>query len=174
MSKKTYIYTTSEEDLKAAAKVHRLLPSARFLIIGRGTLGMTLQQDIERLGLQGKAFLTPYCHDMPKVMNTINCLVHPAIGTESFGLVLLEAFACGRPVIASELDGIPEAFQVVGQGELVPPENVDALAAAMERVYKNGSDLPIGERETMHRRVEECASLPVLARRTLELYQTLL
>jgi len=162
------------EFLKAAAKVHRLLPNARFLIIGRGTLGMTLQQDIERLGLQGKAFLTPYCHDMPKVMSTINCLVHPAIGTESFGLVLLEAFACGRPVIASKLDGIPEAFRIVGQGELVPPENVDALAAAMERVYKKGLDLPIGEREAMHRRVEESASLPVLARRTLELYQTLL
>ncbi len=64
-------------------------------------------------------------------MNAIDCLVHPQIGTEAFGLVVLEAFACGKPVIASALDGIPEAFAVANFGQLVKPESVEELAGAM-------------------------------------------
>ena len=121
------------EFLKAAAMMHKQAPEARFLIIGRGNMADILRGDIERLGLAGKAWLTPYCHDMPQAMNAIDCLVHPQIGTEAFGLVVCEAFACGRPVIASALDGIPEAFSAAGYGELVPPEDIPALAAAMRR-----------------------------------------
>ena len=64
-------------------------------------------------------------------MNALDCLVHPQVGTEAFGAVLLEAFACGKPVIASALDGITEAFAAGQQGRLVQPEKVKELAAAL-------------------------------------------
>src|SRR5579862_8232830 len=117
------------EFLSAAARVQTKLPRARFLIIGRGSLKLRLEQDIAELGLIGKAWLTPYCRDMPVAMNALDCLVHPQVGTEAFPGVLLEAFACGKPIIASALDGIPEGFDVGQQGRLVPAENIDALAA---------------------------------------------
>ena len=63
-------------------------------------------------------------------MNAIDCLVHPQIGTEALGLVICEAHACGKPVIASALDGIPEAFRAGNYGRLVPPEDIAALADA--------------------------------------------
>ena len=119
------------EFLAAAARIHENLPHARFLVIGRGSMADILQADIARLGLAGKAWLTGHVSDMPKVMNAIDCLVHPQIGTESFGLVVCEAHACGKPVIASALDGIPEAFAAGHYGRLVPPEDIEALAGAM-------------------------------------------
>jgi len=161
------------EFLQAAARIRAQIPQARFLIIGRGTLAEILQSDIARLGLTGQARLTPYVTDMPRAMNAINCLVHPQIGTEAFPGVVCEAFACGKPVIASALDGIPEAFALGGCGELVPPENVPGLAAAiLERAR-----LPLpsaAERMRLHRRVAERVSLETHARRVERLYRQLL
>jgi glycosyltransferase involved in cell wall biosynthesis len=119
------------EFLLAAAQVHEQIPHGRFLIVGRGNMKELLKADILKLGLRGKAWLTPYATDMPSAMNALDCLVHSQIGTEAFGLVLLEAFACGKPVIATALDGIPEAFTMGNLGRLVRPEDVPALARAM-------------------------------------------
>lgn len=119
------------EFLQAAAKVHRQIPLTRFLIIGRGNMGDALRAEIDRLGLKDKAWLTPYCTDMPQAMNALDCLIHSQIGTEAMPGVVCEANACGRPVIASDLDGIPEALAIGGYGKLVRPGSVDELAAAM-------------------------------------------
>lgn len=160
------------EFLQAAARIHAQVPAARFLILGRGNMADLLRRDIARLGLAGKASLPPYCTDMPAAMNAVDCLVHSQVGTEAFPGVVLEAFACGKPVIASDLDGIPEAFGIGGAGELVPPGNVAALAAALARVA-SAPRLDQGEREAMHRRVAEQCFLPVVAARVLDLYREL-
>ena len=125
------------EFLAAAARVHEEFPEARFLIIGRGNLADTLQGDITRLGLTGKAWLTPYCHEMPAAMNAIDCLVHSQVGTDAFPTVVLEALASGKPVIASALDGIPEQFRDSEHGLLVPPEDIPALAEAMRLMLQS-------------------------------------
>ena len=120
------------EFLEAAAQVHEQVPRARFLIIGRGDMASKLNEDIERLGLRGKAWLTPYCQDMPAAMNALNCLVHSQIGTEAMPGVVCEAQSCGRPVIGSDLDGIPEALAIAGVGRLVEPGSVSELAVALQ------------------------------------------
>jgi glycosyltransferase involved in cell wall biosynthesis len=161
------------EFLKAAAMIHKETPEARFLVIGRGNMADILRGDIERLGLADKARLAPYCDDMPRAMNAIDFLVHPQIGTEAFGLVVCEAFACGRPVIASALDGIPEAFAVGGYGQLVAPEDIPALAAAMQRQAKEPA-LDKAARMELHERVGRKFSLSVAAANVAELYRALL
>jgi glycosyltransferase involved in cell wall biosynthesis len=136
-------------------------------------MGDTLRADIERLGLAGKAWLTPYCQDMPKAMNAIDCLVHPQIGTEAFGLVLLEAFACGKPVIASALDGIPEAFEVGNFGQLVQPESVEELGAAMLK-WASTPALTAAQKNALHEKVTKDYSVIALAERMQKLYAELL
>ncbi|MDB6019875.1 MAG: rfaG [Pedosphaera sp.] len=160
------------EFLEAAARIHQQVPQARFLIVGRGNMGDVLRADIQRLGLVEKAWLTPYCADMPRAMNAIDCLVHPQIGTEALGLVVCEAFACGKPVIASELDGIPEAFAYGGCGELVRPEDVGALAAAMQRQASEPRPTEAARAE-LHRRVSDSFSLGAVAEKTRAFYQQL-
>jgi glycosyltransferase involved in cell wall biosynthesis len=160
------------EFLRAAAKVKEHLPDARFLIIGRGSLKETLERDITGLGLTGRAWLTAYCRDMPAAMNTLDCLVHPQVGTEAFPGVVLEAFACGKPIIASDLDGIPEGFAVGQQGRLVPAENIDALAEAMLAQARQRPLTP-GERQLLHQRVAERFCLDAHAQNVLSLYRRL-
>jgi glycosyltransferase involved in cell wall biosynthesis len=161
------------EFLQAAARVHAQIPRARFLIIGRGNMEQILRADIERLGLTGKAWLTPYCHDMRAGMNAIDCLVHFQVGTEAFGLVLLEAFACGKPVIASALDGIPEAFAVANFGQLIKPESIDELTAAM-RDWAGRPPLSAAEQAALHRKVEEHYSVLAFGERMLKFYRRMM
>jgi len=157
------------EFLRAAASIHKELPNAKFLIIGRGTLEATLRKDIEELGLTGKAWLTPYCHDMPAAMNALDCLVHPQVGTEAFCAVVIEAFACGRPVIASALDGIPEAFAAGNFGQLTTPESVNELADAMRKWFSQPAASQ-SERNAMHSKISSTFSTLAFARRMLQLY----
>lgn len=161
------------EFLKAAARIHPRLPDTRFLIIGRGNMREKLQAQIAGLGLNGLAWLTPYCNDMPAALNAIDCLVLPQVGTEALPGVICEAHACGRPVIASDLDGIPEAFAVGGWGQLIKPGSVEELVEAMA-LWARKPPLDMAERWKLHARVAERFSLERAARDLAELYRTLL
>lgn len=161
------------EFLAGAAKAVSKIPQAKFLIIGRGSMEPMLKQDIARLGLEGKAWLTGQVNNMPQVMNALDCLVHPQIGTEALGLVVCEAHACGKPVIASALDGIPEAFAAGGLGRLVEAENVEQLAEAMITQVAQPRPTP-AQAEAAHARVTNAFSLSLCAERTLHFYRSLL
>jgi len=157
------------EFLKAAALIQSRAPNARFLIIGRGSLEPILRADIKKLGLDQSAQLTGQCADMPRGMNAIDCLVHPQIGTEALALVVGEAHACGKPVIASDLDGIPEAFAIGNYGQLVPPESIDALAQAM-LFWTSQPRASMVERNALHTRVAKELSVASSVRQVSDLY----
>ena len=161
------------EFLQAAARIHEVVPQARFLLVGGGNMAKLLRSDIERLGLTGKAWLTPYCNDMPAAMNAFDCLVLPQVGTEALGLVVCEAHACGKPVIASALDGIPEAFHAGDYGQLVRPESIEDLAVAM-RAWAAHALKSETERRELHARIAERFSIPAAASRLAAVYESLL
>jgi glycosyltransferase involved in cell wall biosynthesis len=161
------------EFLRAAARIRSELPHARFLIVGRGNMAQALQNQIRELGLSDIARLTPYSYDMPAAMNALDCLVLPQVGTEAIPGVVIEAHACGKPVIASDLDGIPEAFRVGGYGELAPRGSIDALTAAMKR-WATAPALDLPARLALHERVALKFSLEQAARSLSGLYHQLL
>ncbi|MBL6751449.1 MAG: glycosyltransferase family 4 protein [Nevskia sp.] len=122
------------EFVEAAAQVHAQLPDTRFLIAGDGRLDVPVRALAAQLGIGDAVRLLPFRPDIAPVHHAADVLVHPATGSEALGLVIWEAMACGKPVIASRLDGIPEAFVEERHGLLVPPGDVPALAAAMLRL----------------------------------------
>ena len=160
------------EFLQAAARISTQKPEARFLIIGWGNMKEALQSDIEKLGLKGRAWLTGLCRDMPAGMNAMDCLVHPAVSTESWGSVICEAHACGKPVIASDLDGIPEAFGAGAHGDLVKPDSVEALADAMLQ-WAGRPALSESQRSELHAKVAARYSLERAAAALSEVYRSL-
>jgi glycosyltransferase involved in cell wall biosynthesis len=160
------------EFLAAAARVHKKIPHARFIIIGRGNMAGILESDIAKWDLAGKAWLAGYASDMPQVMNAIDCLVHCQVGTEALGLVVCEAHACGKPVIASALDGVPEAFGIGNHGQLVEPENIDQLAQAMAAQAVQARLSP-ADADALHARVQRVFSMERSAAEVLRLYRQL-
>ncbi len=128
------------EFLEAATRLRLGFPQARFAIIGQGSMESLLRERIAALDLRDVARMIPFTQEMPAVMNALDVLVHPAVGTEALGLVLWEAMACGKPVIASRLDGISEAFVEGEHGLLVPPGvRLRLGAAGRERVCQHFS-----------------------------------
>ena len=159
--------------LKAAQIVMRRLPHARFLIAGSGTMEDLLRDDIRHLGLEDRARLVGQQPDPLLLHHSLDCLVHPQIATEAFPSVVLEAHACGRPVIASELDGIPEAWAMGRLGQLVRPGDPSALAQSMIALSENPP--PTAEEQfAAHSRVAAQASLPVQAQRVADFYRRLM
>ncbi len=80
----------------------------------------------------------PYrSEDLPRILAGLDPLPPPALWEEAFGLTVREALAAGRPVIASRIGGLQDAFADGGAGRLVAPGSVDELAAALSEF---GSD----------------------------------
>ena len=113
-------------------------PSVQLLFVGAGPAKPALETQAARQGCAGRArFLENRpLEQLPEVMNGLDCLVLPSRTTdrwkEQFGRVLIEAGACGIPVIGSDSGAIPD---VVGDAGLVAPErNPRELAAAIEKL----------------------------------------
>lgn len=160
------------EFLEAAQRVSDGNPNARFVLVGKGGLEGELQSVIRQSNLSGKASMVGFREDMPALMSALDVLVHPTTGTEAFPLVVLEAFASGKPVIASDLDGIPEQITSGIHGLLVPRADVPALADAMERLSAD-PDLRQRMGQAGRARVESEFNRETLGRRVESLYRSL-
>ena len=98
---------------------------------GKGWLFEEIFAEVERLGLQERVAFPGFVadEDLPALYSAASVLAYPSL-YEGFGLPMLEAMACGTPVVASTAACLPE---VAGDAAwLVPPTEVEALAAALE------------------------------------------
>jgi len=118
--------------LNAFAQVQGKLSNAKLIMIGGGELETDLKQSAQIAGLEKKIIWVgkkPH-NEIPDWMNAADFLVLPSL-SEGFGLVLLEALACGTPVIASAVGGVPEILTAPELGIMVPPGDGEKLADAM-------------------------------------------
>ncbi|MBR8830939.1 MAG: D-inositol-3-phosphate glycosyltransferase [Chroococcopsis gigantea SAG 12.99] len=96
-----------------------------------------LQRQVKELGLESRVKFLDYVsyQDLPRYINQALALVYPSLW-EGFGLPLLEAMACGIPVITSNLSSLPEV--VGGAGILVNPHETKEITGAMAMIGKDG------------------------------------
>lgn len=125
-------YFKGVENLILAFKKISTNPDYRLWIVGQGNLEGYYQQVAKDLGLTDQVRFINNADTTEKLVqlyNQASVLVLPSINCgEAFGLVLLEAMACGTPVIASNLPGVRSVFHNGKQGLLVQPGNVNDLA----------------------------------------------
>jgi glycosyltransferase involved in cell wall biosynthesis len=123
------------ELVKAAPLVLEKYPDARFVIVGQGTgilkRGINVRNAIDRAGLGDKIIMAGYRWDTPNVYAACDMIVIASLRTEASPIVLREAFASGRPVIATKVGDIPEIVRHRENGLLVEPGNTQALASAI-------------------------------------------
>jgi len=122
--------------LDAAALVRRELPTAHVLIVGDGPLGPRLRAQAERLGLTEVVRFAGWRDDVPRLTHAADVFCLASLW-ESFGLVLAEAMSMSKPVVATDVDGIPEVVSHGRTGLLVPPRDPPALAAALLAVLRD-------------------------------------
>jgi glycosyltransferase involved in cell wall biosynthesis len=123
------------ELVKAAPLVLEQRPDARFVIVGQGTgilkRGINVRNAIDRAGLADKVLMAGYRWDTPDVYAACDMIVIASLRTEASPIVLREAFASGRPVIATKVGDIPEIVQHRKNGLLIEPADTQALATAV-------------------------------------------
>ncbi len=108
-------------------------PELQVLVFGQGPLLAELRADVAARGLEGVVHFAGFRHDLASWIGGLDMLVHPA-EMEGLGVSLLQAAAAGVPVITSRAGGLPEAVLDGVTGLLCPPADVDALAAAIDRL----------------------------------------
>jgi glycosyltransferase involved in cell wall biosynthesis len=110
--------------------------SIKLLIIGEGSLVEKLKEKAKKNNIFDNILFTGVRRDIPEILASIDIFVMPSTA-EGLPNSLLEAMAMGKPVVATEVGGIPELIKNGRSGLLVPPRNPEALATAIKDLITN-------------------------------------
>jgi len=127
--------------LKAYARLKRERADIRLIVVGPdGGMRAACERYVQQHGLEDVVFtgFVPY-EELPRYYKTADVYCAPNTGHESFGIVLLEAMAAGRPIVASNIGGFADVLEGGVEGLLVPPQDAEALAAAVDRLLSDGA-----------------------------------
>jgi len=119
--------------LEAYKRVKPEIPDSRLIVVGPGIrLRHKYEKRVRRSGLKDVVFVGYASYrDLPRYYKTADIVCCPAIGWESFGIVLIEAMAVGKPIVASNIKGYASVMSDGVEGLLVPPKNAEKLAEAL-------------------------------------------
>lgn len=159
--------------LNAYAQIRSGPETLPLVIAGDGEDRQTLESQTDRLGIRDRVLFLGSVGMPVKAYLYQNALyaAAPSRTWEAFGLVVLESFASGTPVIATKLAGLEDLIRPGETGLVVPPENVDALADAMRLLQKEPERT--GAMGDACRRFARDFAWGEVAKRHLELFETL-
>jgi L-malate glycosyltransferase len=155
--------------IDAAALVVRDVPDARFVVLGEGELRPALEHQVKSLHLEKHVVLPGFRVDVLALLKTFDVFVMSS-ETEGLGTSILDAMACGRPVVGTRTGGIPEVVEDGVTGRLVEPRDPPALAQAITALLK---DEPLRARMGAAglARVRERFTVDRMVEGTLRVYQ---
>jgi L-malate glycosyltransferase len=155
--------------VEAAARVLPEHPDARFIIAGEGELRASLEQQIRQHHLEKHVMLVGFRADILSLHKAFDLFAMSSV-TEGLGTSLLDAMACGKPIVATTAGGIPEVVVHEETGLLVPPRDPPAMAAAIARLLADpGLRRQMGEAGLA--RVRTHFSAETMVQNTLRVYQ---
>lgn len=158
--------------LRSAPQVLRQFPEARFWVIGDGAMRGELESLVRRLRISEFVTFLGWRADTALVTACIDLMVIPSL-REGFGRAALESLILGKPVIATQVGGLPELVTHNENGLLIPPGRHSAIAEAI--------GILLGDRKRLHRmgkRAREMArgqySLETMERYIKGVYQSVI
>jgi glycosyltransferase involved in cell wall biosynthesis len=122
--------------LEAARDVLTSFPETVFLIVGKGPLERELKDFARKAKISPNVLFTGFYQDLRKVLNVIDLFVVPSL-SEALPLSLLEAMAARKPVISTNVGGIPEVVKTGETGIVVNSGAADELAQALITLLEN-------------------------------------
>jgi glycosyltransferase involved in cell wall biosynthesis len=118
--------------VEAAAQVVRERPSARFFLVGEGPLLGDLQQQAAALGLSHRFVFAGFRRDVAATLSAFDLVVFPSLW-EGTPLTVFETLAMGKPVVATDADGLLDVLHDGRDALIVPKRNAGRLAEAIVR-----------------------------------------
>ncbi len=122
--------------IAAMKKVVARFPQAKLLFFGEGKMEEALRKQVSALNLNNNVVFYPIVNKTAEYLPVMDIFVMPS-RQEGLGLSIMEAQACGLPVVASNVGGIPSLIQDGETGLLVRPENSEHLAFAIIKLLEN-------------------------------------
>ena len=119
--------------VRAAALLLQRLPDVHFVLVGEGPMKTQLREGVERMGLTGRLHLHGGVDDVRPVFHDLDLLVSSS-NSEAMPLALMEGMACGLPVVATRVGGVPEIVEHGGTGWLVAARDYEDLAGRMHQM----------------------------------------
>lgn len=154
--------------LKAYANYRaRASRDSRLVLVGRGPLEGDLKQLAVTLGIENSVVWAGFREDIQAVMRAFDCFALTS-KYEGFGLVLLEAMAAGRAVVATAVSAIPEVVVDGVTGILCSDSDVESIAAAFSRLAEQSLQATLGEAGA--HRVDKSFSIQSMAEKTVSIY----
>ncbi|MEO0118916.1 MAG: glycosyltransferase family 4 protein [candidate division WOR-3 bacterium] len=124
--------------LQALPIIKKEFPNFLLLVVGKGVLGYSYQEYLSSEVKENVVFCGAFpLEKLPKFYATCDIFVAPSIGAESFGIVLLEAMACGKPIVASNIPGYQEILENNKEGFLVKPCDYQEIAKKVIELAKD-------------------------------------
>jgi glycosyltransferase involved in cell wall biosynthesis len=136
--------------LPAIPEVVRMHPQAHFVFIGDGPLRPLLEKQCLDLGIRNHVHFLGFRQDVVELLQSTDLFVLPSL-YEGLPNVVLEAMACGLPVIATAVDGTPEAVVDGETGILVPSKDPEKLKQALLALIPDNN-----KRRTMGKNARHC------------------
>ena len=155
-------YKGYDQILQALTVLRQSLPEVRYILGGRGDDRQRIERMACDLGVRAHLTLTGFIpdHELEDHYNLCDVFAMPSKG-EGFGIVFLEALACGKPVLAGNCDGSTDALLNGKLGVLVNPDDVREITDALRLILCRQHQLSILQRPAeLRRRVIEAYGYP--------------
>lgn len=125
---------TLAEAFVRAVKRGPAMAQMRLVMIGDGPLLTRVEKVLDQAGMRSLAWLPGARDDVPEILRGLDCFALPSLA-EGISNTILEAMACGLPVVATRVGGNPELIEDGMTGRLVPQANAEAMAGALFHYY---------------------------------------
>jgi phosphatidyl-myo-inositol dimannoside synthase len=133
-------YKGFDQVIELMPQLAKRLPNIKYLIVGDGDDRSRLEEKVAAMALSNRVIFTGYIPESEKVAhyNLADAYVMPSRG-EGFGIVLLEALACGIPVVGSRTDGSRETLLDGRLGHVVDPDDAHGLSKTITAILEHES-----------------------------------
>jgi lipopolysaccharide heptosyltransferase II len=161
--------------IKAMAKVARIHPKVKIWIVGDAPSSKDAYKEqirvlVKRLGLEECTEFLGTQKDVPSILEHLNCLVLATTTQEAFGRVIVEAQACGVPVVATAVGGVIDIIENGKTGLIVSPADPQAMAEAIIKIIDN-KDFALQLAQEAYKKVQQFYGMELMVEKTIAVYK---